>query len=95
MYRAGQCREAYGQAARALRVYLSHCHGDGMESTNAGILALIAEKQLATFGVKKILDRCNDVEFAREIPDDSEFLQFVDEIRNRLGGKNGLGRIIT
>jgi hypothetical protein len=95
MYRAGQCREVYGQAARALRLYLSHCHGDGMEATNAEIPALIAEKQLTAAGVKKILYRCSDVEFARGIPDDSGFLQFADEIRNRLECRDDVWLINT
>lgn len=73
--------EAYGFAARALRVYLSHAAGDGSEVTSNGILAAIAARGQDPSAIRTLLDRCGDVAYARGQPDAEEFSLLVNRIR--------------
>jgi hypothetical protein len=76
-----QYPEAYGLAARALRVYLSCESMDGSEVTAAGILAAIPAGKYDHAAIGTILDKCADVAFAKGEPDDGEFTLLAAQIR--------------
>lgn len=76
-----QYAEAYGLAARALRVSLSHGGGDGSEMTSSGILAAIPATGQDTSAIRTILDQCSDVAYAKGRPDAEEFSALVGRIR--------------
>jgi hypothetical protein len=76
-----QYPEAYGLAARALRVYLSHESGDSSEVPATEILAEVSAGGQDTSAIRTLLDRCGDVAYAKGQPDAEEFSLLVGRIR--------------
>jgi len=73
--------EAYGLAARALRVHLSHEFGDGREVTVTEIIAFLSLQGHETRDIIPVLDRCSDVAYAKGEPGEEEFFSMVRRIR--------------
>jgi hypothetical protein len=76
-----QYPEAYGLAARSLRVYLSHESGDSSEVTATEILAEVSAGGQDTSAIRTLLDRCGDVAYAKGQPDAEDFSALVGRIR--------------
>ncbi|MFA4860509.1 hypothetical protein [Methanoregula sp.] len=73
--------EAYGLAARALRVHLSHEFGDGREATATEIITFLSLGGHETRAIIPLLDRCSDVAYAKGEPGEEEFFSLVCRIR--------------
>lgn len=85
-YDRGNYPEAYGLAARALRVYVSHEYGENREATTEEIRALLGASGESSAGIMAVLERCRDVTFARGRPDAGEFMALVETIRSFFKG---------
>lgn len=81
-YHRDEFRDAYGLAGRAARVFLSYDHGDRRELTNAELISVLAVSgRPGADAIGTILERTSDVEFAKGMPDNSEFAAMVRQIR--------------
>ncbi|WP_292368864.1 hypothetical protein [Methanoregula sp. UBA64] len=81
-YGRHEFRDAYGLAGRAARVFLSYYHGDRRELTNAELVSVLAaSRRPGAEVIGTILERTSDVEFAKGMPDDTEFAAIIRQIR--------------
>lgn len=83
LFISGEQKEGYVMLGQALRLYLSYEYGRGESLTCEEAVSdirglLIPDKQIVT----DILTTCSLVEYAREEPDEPEFMQILDDIKN-------------
>lgn len=83
-----ECRDAYGLAGRAARVFLSYNLGDRRELTNAELAPVLAASGHAgqVAGIMALLERCSDVAFAKGMPEAGEFSAMIQQIRAMVNG---------
>ncbi|MCK9580118.1 MAG: hypothetical protein M0Q92_06660 [Methanoregula sp.] len=73
--------DAYGLASRSLRVFLSHEYGDHEEVTTAEIVSALRSSGRNTADLETILQRCDEIVFARQMPDAAEISTMIRRIR--------------
>lgn len=72
---------AYGQAGRALRVFLSYEYGNQGEVTTQEIVSMFRMSGRDAGDIEALLRCCDDVVFARQQPVDTEFSAMIIRIR--------------
>jgi hypothetical protein len=80
-YNQHRTSDAYGWASRALRVFLSHEYGNKGEVTTTEIVSLLRTSGRDYRDSEALLQRCDEVVFARQEPDDGQFLSMILTIR--------------
>ncbi len=73
--------DAYGQAGRALRIFLSYEFGNKSEVTTQEIVSLLRTSDRDMRNIDTILQRCDEVVFARQEPDSAEFSSIIRQVR--------------
>jgi len=73
--------DAYGQAGRALRIFLSYEFGNKSEVTTQEIVSLLRTSDRDMRNIDTILQRCDEVVFARQEPDSADFSSIIRQIR--------------
>lgn len=77
-------KDAYGTAAQALRLYLSYKNGLRKETTNSELISYLKSKGIKYEEFDQCLKLCNLVEFAKYMPEDSEFERIINTIKNTI-----------
>ncbi|MDO9324675.1 MAG: hypothetical protein Q7T80_06920 [Methanoregula sp.] len=73
--------DAYGQAGRALRVFLSYEYGNQGEVTTPEIVSMFRTSGRDAGDIEALLRCCDDVVFARQQPEDTELSSMIIRIR--------------
>ncbi|MFA4825598.1 MAG: hypothetical protein WC593_10635 [Methanoregula sp.] len=73
--------DAYSQAGRALRVFLSYEYGNKDEVTTTEIVSLLRTSGRDVRNIEGMLWLCDEVVFATREPDAAEFLSMIQQIR--------------
>ncbi|MFP4497180.1 MAG: hypothetical protein ACLFQV_03120 [Vulcanimicrobiota bacterium] len=73
LFEAGQAREAYATANRAIRLYLSHRHNLNREITNDELISYLKKNRLPYQELKECFDLCTMVEFAKYDTNEEDF----------------------
>jgi len=84
LYEEKQFKEAYGNAAQALRLYLSYKYGLKKEVTNSELINYLKNKGIEYEKFDKCLQLSSLVEFAKHMPDDGEFEEMIKTIKNTM-----------
>ncbi len=84
LYEEKQFKDAYGTAARALRLYLSCKYGLKKEVTNSELINYLKSKGVEYEKLDKCLQLSSLVEFAKHMPDDCEFEEMIKIIKNTI-----------
>jgi hypothetical protein len=81
LYEDGQIEDAYGTAAQALRLYLSHFYGLRKEVTNAELIRHLKVKGKEWKEIEDCLELCTLVEFAKHLPEEDEFEKLIRTVK--------------
>ncbi|MFA6225992.1 MAG: hypothetical protein WC620_07435 [Methanoregula sp.] len=81
--------DAYGQAGRALRVFLSYEYGNQDEVTTTEIVSLFRTSGRDARNIEAMLLRCDEVVFARQQPTDTELSSIILQIREIIASSAG------
>lgn len=81
LYENKQTEDAYGTAARAMRLYLSHFYSLQKEVTNAELIRHLKMKGKDWKEVEDCLELCSLVEFAKHISEDDEFGKVIETVK--------------
>ena len=87
-----QRRYACSLAGQAIRLFLSSENGIGYEITNTELIAFLQAQRKDPVPVKKILDICSDVEFAKGAINGDEFTSMTASIRSIITGRGTSGK---
>ena len=87
LFEAGHYKNAYGKAAQALRMYLSHKNGLKKELTSYELLEHLKGKPLKK-DVKECLDLCSLVEFAKYKANKKDFSKITSIAGKIIGRKS-------
>ncbi|AKB53612.1 hypothetical protein A9239_08160 [Methanosarcina sp. A14] len=88
LYEEKQFKEAYGTAAQALRLYLSYKYGLKKEVTNAELINYLKNKGVEYEKFDRCLQLSSLVEFAKHMPDDGEFEEMIETIKDTMKDEN-------
>lgn len=88
LYEEKQFKEAYGTAAQALRLYLSYKYGLKKEVTNSELINYLKSKGVEYKKFDRCLQLSSLVEFAKHIPDDGEFEEMIETIKDAMKEEN-------
>jgi hypothetical protein len=84
-YNEGRYPDACGQAARALRIFISGQYAGGIELTDEDIMLVVSGQSPDTISPEKdILALCSLVRFGKGTPSGDEFYSVIRRIRNLL-----------
>ncbi|WMW25173.1 hypothetical protein RE474_00195 [Methanolobus sediminis] len=81
LYEEEQIEDAYGTAAQALRLYLSHFYGLKKEVTNAELISHLKVKGKDWKEIETCLELCSLIEFAKHVPEDGEFEKVISTVK--------------
>lgn len=84
LYEEKQFKEAYGTAAQALRLYLSYKYGLKKEVTNSELINYLKNKGVEYEKFDRCLQLSSLVEFAKRMPDDGEFEEMIEIIKDTM-----------
>jgi hypothetical protein len=84
LYEEKQFKDAYGTAAQALRLYLSHKYGLKKEVTNSELISYLKNKGIESGKFDRYLQLSSLVEFAKHNPDDAEFEEMIKNIKDTI-----------
>lgn len=73
-----QYKDAYGEAGRALRLYLTHKNGIAREMTNDEMIKYLKRNGHSNGGLKECFDLCSLVEFAKYQANNDDFDKIMD-----------------
>lgn len=88
LYEEKQFKDAYGTAGQALRLYLSYNYGLNKEVTNSELINYLKNKGVEYGKFEKCLQLSSLVEFAKHMPEDGEFGEMIETIRNTIETEN-------
>ena len=88
LYEEKQFKDAYGAAAQAMRLYLSYKYGLKKEVTNSELINYLRSKGVEYGKFDRCLQLSSLVEFAKHMPDDSEFEEMIKIIKNTIKDEN-------
>ncbi len=78
-------KDAYEKVSQAIRYYFQCKHGIGKETTNTELLRQLKNREAEnTEEIKKCLNKCSMVEFAKHVPTKKEFNELVQEARKQV-----------
>ena len=77
LFERGEGKEAYAKVSEALRFYFSHKFGANRELTGTETVRLLENEYRDVRSVRKCLNRCELVEFAKSEADEAEFWNMV------------------
>ncbi|AKB51791.1 TPR repeat containing protein [Methanosarcina barkeri str. Wiesmoor] len=84
LYEEKQFKEAYGTAAQALRLYLSYKYGLKKEVTNSELMNYLKNRDVEYEKFDRCLQLSSLVEFAKRMPDDGEFEEMIEIIKDTM-----------
>lgn len=85
LYDDGQKKDAYGLAGAAIRFYYSHRLGIKKELSNAKLIFYLKKNKVKTAEIKRCLDLCGIVEFAKYKPNRKDFDRIISLARKVIG----------